>query len=103
MFFSVTKWVWVKDKEWIKSLRAWNLAKDCRLTNSHNNVQAELLLDGTTSRQFLWTKALHFFVNVKGHGFSSASESTEVYLTATIQGNCSRRSEVAVKFPEMVR
>ncbi|CAH3166685.1 unnamed protein product, partial [Pocillopora meandrina] len=30
-----------------------------------------------------------------------ASESTEVYLTATIQGNCSRRSEVAAKFPEM--
>ncbi|CAH3157690.1 unnamed protein product [Pocillopora meandrina] len=31
----------------------------------------------------------------------AASESTEVYLTATIQGNCSRRSEVAAKFPEM--
>ena len=44
-----------------------------------------------------------FFVNVKGHGFSSASESTEVYLTATIQGNCSTCSEVAAKFPEMVR
>ena len=43
------------------------------------------------------------FVNVKGHGFSLASESTEVYLTVTIQGNCSRRSEVAAKFPEMVR
>ncbi|XP_066025011.1 uncharacterized protein [Pocillopora verrucosa] len=27
--------------------------------------------------------------------------STEVYLTATIQENCSRRSEVAAKFPEM--
>ena len=44
-----------------------------------------------------------FFVNVKGYGFSLASESTEVYLTATIQGNCSRRSEVAAKFPVMVR
>ena len=43
------------------------------------------------------------FVNVKGHGFSLASERKEVYLTATIQGNCSRRSEVAAKFPEMVR
>ena len=29
--------------------------------------------------------------------------STEVYLTATIQEDCSRRSEVAAKFPEMVR
>ena len=44
-----------------------------------------------------------FFVNVKGHGFFLASESTDVYLTATIQGNCSTRSEVAAKFPEMVR
>ena len=44
-----------------------------------------------------------FFVNVKGQGLSLASESTEVYLTVTIQGNCSRRSEVAAKFPEMVR
>ena len=65
MFFSVTKWVWVKEKEWIRSLKAWNLAKDCRLTNSHNNVQAELLLDGTTSLQFLWTKALHVFRKCK--------------------------------------
>ena len=43
------------------------------------------------------------FVNVKGHGSSLASGGTEVYLTATIQENCSRRSEVAAKFPEMVR
>ena len=43
------------------------------------------------------------FVNVKGHGFSIASESREVYLTATLQENCSRRTEVAAKFPEMVR
>nr|XP_058944931.1 uncharacterized protein LOC131772987 isoform X1 [Pocillopora verrucosa] len=33
---------------------------------------------------------------VKAEGIS-----TEVYLTATIQENCSRRSEVAAKFPEM--
>ncbi|XP_066024495.1 fibroblast growth factor receptor 2-like isoform X2 [Pocillopora verrucosa] len=32
---------------------------------------------------------------------SEASENTEVYLTATIQESCSRRSEVAAKFPEM--
>ena len=43
------------------------------------------------------------FVNVKGHGSSLASGGTEVYLTATIQEICSRRSEVAAKFPEMVR
>ena len=41
---------------------------------------------------------------VKGHGYQSlASENTEVYLTARIQESCSRRSEVATKFPEMVR
>ncbi|XP_066024499.1 proto-oncogene tyrosine-protein kinase receptor Ret-like isoform X3 [Pocillopora verrucosa] len=31
----------------------------------------------------------------------AASEKTEVYLTATIQENCRRRSHVAAKFPEM--
>ena len=36
LFFGVTKSVWVKDKEWIKSIKVWNLAKDCRITNSHN-------------------------------------------------------------------
>ena len=35
--------------------------------------------------------------------FPVQTVSTEVYLTATIQENCSRRSEVAAKFPEMVR
>ena len=41
---------------------------------------------------------------VKGNGYQPlASENKEVYLTATIQESCSRRSEVAEKFPEMVR
>ena len=35
--------------------------------------------------------------------FPVQTVSTEVYLTATIQEDCSRRSEVAAKFPEMVR
>ena len=30
-----------------------------------DNVQAELLLDGTTSQQFLWIKALHNFYKCK--------------------------------------
>ena len=68
-----------------------------------DNGQAELLLDGTTSQQFCEPRLFMFFVNVKGHRFSLASESAEVYLTATIQGDCNRRSEVAAEFPEMVR
>ena len=35
--------------------------------------------------------------------FPVQTESTEVYLRVTMQENCSRRSEVAAKFPEMVR
>ncbi|PFX21943.1 Hemicentin-2 [Stylophora pistillata] len=38
---------------------------------------------------------------VKGRGSSLASEITEVYLTVTIQENCSKRSEVAARFPDV--
>ena len=35
---------------------------------------------------FCESRLFIIFLNVKGHGFSLASESTEVYLTAAIQG-----------------
>ena len=68
-----------------------------------DNVQAELLLDGTTSQKFFRIKALRASNTINGNGSSLASEGTEVYLTATIEESCSRRSEIAAKFPEMVR
>ena len=43
------------------------------------------------------------FILIKSYFFPNSTVSTKVYLTATIQEDCSRLWEVAEKFPEMVR
>lgn len=65
----------------------------CFAKNTLGNTTISLLL--------LVVKPVSSTVSTPSQITPAASESTEVYLTATIQGNCSRRSEVASKFPEM--
>ena len=48
----------------------------------------------TSKQTFILSRILFFPVQ---------TVSTDVYLTATIKENCSRSTEVAAKFPEMVR
>ena len=89
------------------SKRVWDLFlidDDRSIAHSRSLSVSESLLDGTTSQKVFLIKALRAFKIIKGNGSSSlVSEGTQVILTATIQENCSRRSEVAAKFPEMVR